>query len=271
VSIMKFAISVITPEVQGEAPLALLEGTFEERLQKAAAIGYQGVELVVSDPLQLDPRMLLDRLTYYGLEPAAVATGFVFGSRGLRLVDPDPSVCRKAAELLQDLVRLAAQLGAKVVTIGGFRGKAAPVGGLGTAKKILQEGLREADSLAKELGITIALEPLRRGESDLLNNAREVCDLIYEGGFGAVRLLLDVYHMAEEPDMLEAFRKYRDCLAHVHLADTDRRALGLGTVDFAGIEAVLQEIGYCGWQSVELPRADDPDGNGRLPAYLTAL
>lgn len=268
---MKFAISVITPEVQGEAPLALLEGTFEERLQKAAAIGYQGVELVVSDPLQLDPRMLLDRLTHYGLEPAAVATGFVFGSRGLRLVDPDPFVCCGAAELLQDLVRLAAAVGAKVVTIGGFRGKAEPVGGLENAKRILCAGLREADSLAQELGITIALEPLRRGESDLLNNAQEVCDLIHEGGFGAVRLLLDVYHMAEEPNMLEAFRKYRDRFVHVHLADTDRKALGLGSIDFSAIEAVLQEVGYTGWQSVELPRADDPDGNGRLPAYLAAL
>lgn len=268
---MKFAISVITPEVQGEAPLALLEGSFEERLQKAAAIGYRGIELVVSDPLRLDPGTLLDQLARYGLEPAAVATGFVFGSRGLRLVDPDPAVCHGAAELLQNLVRLAAGLGAKVVTIGGFRGKAEPVGGLENAKRILHEGLRGADCLAQELGVTIALEPLRRGESDLLNNAQEVCDLIREGGYGAVGLLLDVYHMAEEPDALEAFRKYRDCLVHVHLADTDRRALGLGSVDFAGMEAVLGEIGYCGWQSVELPRADDPDGNGRLPAYLAAL
>ena len=72
-------------------------------------------------------------------------------------------------------------------------------------------------------------------------------------------------------DLLDAFRQYRDMLVHVHLADTDRKALGLGTVDFAAIEAVLQEIGYTGWQSVELPRGDDPDGNGRLPEWFRSL
>lgn len=268
---MRFAISVISPEVTGEAPLALLSGTFEQRLEKAAALGYRGIELVVSDPLKLDPQQLLAQLNHHGLAPAAVATGFVFGSRGLQLVNPDEDICRRAAALLQDLVRLAAALGTKVVTIGGFRGKAAPVGGLDNAKKILHAGLREADALAEQLGVTIALEPLRRAESDFLNNAQEVCDLIREGNYSAVKLLLDVYHMTEEPDMLDAFRKYRDVLAHVHLADTDRKALGLGTVDFAAIEDVLQEIGYTGWQSAELPRADDPDGNGRLPAYLATL
>ncbi len=268
---MKFAISVKTPEIRQEAPLALFSGSFEERLQKAAENGYQGIELIVSDPSGLDAAHLLKQLDAYGLKPAAVATGFVFGSRGLQLVNPDVEICRRAGELLCELVRFAARLKVGLVTIGGFRGKAAPVGGLDAAKELLHRALREADPLAKELGVTIALEPLRKGESDLLNNAGEVCDFIDEGGYEAVALLLDVYHMVEEPDMLDAFRKYRNRFVHVHLADTDRKALGLGSIDFAAIEDVLREVGYTGWQSVELPRGDDPDGNGRLPAYLAAL
>lgn len=266
---MRFAISVITPEVSGEAPLALLEGTFEQRLEKAAALGYQGVELVVSDPLRLGPQALLTQLANHGLVPAAVATGFVFGSRGLQLVNPDETVRSQAAQLLQDLVRLAHALNVSVVTIGGFRGKAAPVGGLETAKKMLHESLRSAEPLAKELGITIALEPLRHAESDLLNSAEEVCRFIDEGGHEAVGLLLDVYHMmCVETDLPEVIRTYRDKLVHFHLADTGRKALGQGTFDFAPIEEALREIGYTGWQSVELPRAEDPDGNGCLPHWF---
>lgn len=266
---MRFAISVISPEVSGEAPLALLEGTFDQRLEKAAALGYQGVELVVSDPLRLGPKALLAQMARHGLVPAAVATGFVFGSRGLQLVNPDETVRRLAAELLQDLVRLAAALGVSVVTIGGFRGKAAPVGGPETARKMLHESLRAAEPLAKQLGITIALEPLRHAESDLLNSAQEVCQFIEEGGHEAVGLLLDVYHMmGVESDLPETIRACRDKLVHVHLADTGRRALGQGTFDFAPIEAALREIGYTGWQSVELPRSDDPDGNACLPHWF---
>ena len=78
---MKFAISVKTPEIEKEAPLALFSGSFEQRLEKAAKNGYQGIELIVSDPSKLDAAQLLAQLDAYGLQPVAVATGFVFGSR----------------------------------------------------------------------------------------------------------------------------------------------------------------------------------------------
>ena len=267
---MKFAISIKTPEVEKEAPLALLSGTFEERLQKAAAYGYQGVELIVSDPSKLNAQQLLSQLAAYGLVPAAVATGFVAGSRGLTLVSAQEAVHAGATALLRELVVFAAELGCNLVTIGGFRGRAADVGGVENANRQLHAALAAADPLARELGVVIALEPLRSGEFDLLNTAQQVCDFIDVGGYQAVGLLLDVYHMAEEPDLLDAFRKYRDRLVHVHLADTGRKALGLGTVDFSAIQQTLQELQYTGWQSVELPRGDDPDGNGRLPDYLAA-
>ena len=268
---MKFAVSIKTPEAQGEAPLALFTGTFDERLQKAAAQGYKGVELIVSDPSKLDAKDLNDRMAAYGLVPVAVATGYIFGSRGLTLVNGDPSVHQRAAELLKELVQFASELGCNLVTIGGFRGKAAFVGGMEQAREQLHNALSGAEPLALELGVRIALEPLRRVENDLLNNAQEVCDFIQEGGHKAVYLLLDVYHTVEEPDRLDVYRLYRDQLVHVHLADTGRVALGLGDEDFTALEKVLEEIGYEGWQSVELPRADDPDGNGRLPAYLLSL
>ena len=44
---MKLALATPTPEVEVPVPVALLSGTFEERLQKAARLGYDGVELLV--------------------------------------------------------------------------------------------------------------------------------------------------------------------------------------------------------------------------------
>lgn len=262
----------MTPEVQGEAPLALLEGTFEQRLEKAAACGYQGIELVCCDPARLDPAQIAGLLARYHLKAAAVATGFVAGSRGLNLVHADAAIRLQAAQLLQELVRFAAAVGAPVVTIGGFRGKAAFVGSLEAARTYLHEALSAVDPLARQLNVTVALEPLRAGESDLLNNAQQVCDFIEEGGYSAVGLLLDIFHvLLSEPAPLEAFRIHRSRLVHVHLADTDRKALGKGSYDFGPMEAVLKEIGYQGWQSVELPRGDDPDGNGFLPPFFLTL
>ena len=45
---MKLSVVMTTPEVQAPVPVALLNGSFAERLDKAVQLGYQGVEL--SDP-----------------------------------------------------------------------------------------------------------------------------------------------------------------------------------------------------------------------------
>ena len=270
---MKTAVSIITPEVRGEAPLALLEGSFAERLAKAAAYGYRGVELVTCDPAALDLTGLLRQLRAAGLETAAVATGFIAASRGLTLVSPDPEIRRRAVSLLGDLIRLAAALGTKTVTVGSFRGTAAPVGGCAPAKDILHAALAAVEPLALDLGVTLAVEPIVSAESDLLTNAAEVCAFLDNGGYRAVKLLLDSYHVFQsETDPLKVFCLYRDRLVHVHLADSRRLALGLGSIDFLGMERVLREIGYGGWQSAEIARSNAPDENARCTAsYLQKL
>lgn len=263
---MNYAISIQTPEIVDEAPLALLTGTFEERLKKAAAYGYTGVELVVCHPELLDPDAIRQLLARYGLKPAAVATGFIRGYRKLTLINSDAHTRDAAAQLLCDLVRFAHAIGAPVVTVGGFRGTAALAGSREEAARQLHTALSGADALAEQLQIKIALEPIQFPESDFLTNAPEVCSFIGEGGYRAVGLLLDIYHvLASEPDALDAFRCNQSQLFHIHLADTDRRPLGLGAFDFGQLRAVLEEIHYHGWQSIELPRGSDPDKNGQLP------
>ena len=51
---MKLGIVVTTPEVSATPPVALLTGTFPEKLAKAKAMGYDGVELMPENPRLLD-------------------------------------------------------------------------------------------------------------------------------------------------------------------------------------------------------------------------
>ena len=51
---MKLSLAIQTSEVQGVIPVALLTGTLEEKLTKAARLGADGVELMTADPRQLD-------------------------------------------------------------------------------------------------------------------------------------------------------------------------------------------------------------------------
>ena len=72
---MKLALVTLTPEVMLSVPVALLSGTFTERMQKAAKLGYDGVELMVARPDQLDAGAIRSQTSALGLEIAAVASG----------------------------------------------------------------------------------------------------------------------------------------------------------------------------------------------------
>jgi sugar phosphate isomerase/epimerase len=73
-----------------------------------------------------------------------------------------------------------------------------------------------------------------------------------------MKLLCDLFHMnLEEADLAAALRLAGPRLGHVHFADSNRRAIGLGHTDVAPIAAALKDIGYAGYVSAEvLPLPD---------------
>jgi sugar phosphate isomerase/epimerase len=75
-----------------------------------------------------------------------------------------------------------------------------------------------------------------------------------------VKLLCDLFHMnIEEPDSAAALRACGSRVGHVHWADSNRLAIGLGHTDPRPIVAALRSIGYQGFLSAEvfpLPTAD---------------
>ena len=61
----------------------------------------------------------------------------------------------------------------------------------------------------------------------------------------------------EEACIATTFRSLRSHVGHVHFADSNRRAIGLGHTDAAAAVAALREIGYSGYLSAEvLPLPD---------------
>jgi sugar phosphate isomerase/epimerase len=62
----------------------------------------------------------------------------------------------------------------------------------------------------------------------------------------------------EEASIADALRAAGDLVGHVHFADSNRRAAGMGHTDFAPIAAALQEIGYAGYAAAEIFPLPDP-------------
>jgi D-psicose/D-tagatose/L-ribulose 3-epimerase len=93
--------------------------------------------------------------------------------------------------------------------------------------------------------VTLVIEPLNRYESCIVNTAEDVSRFVAEVNHPNVRALLDTYHMnIEESDVEKAFPTVRDCLEVVHFADSNRRALGRGHIDFRPVVSGMKSIAF---------------------------
>lgn len=270
---MKLALAVQTPEVQTIIPVALLSGTFEEKVQKAAALKVDGLELMTADPTALDVSEIRNALRRHDLAVAAVGSGAVPFSTGLTLLHSDPDKALLARRRLQELIEFAAAVGSPLVTIGSFRGRVAAVGP--HAREVLRDMLREAAEYAAIRSVRLALEPLNRYEADMIHTADEALLFLNEVGHPALGLVLDTYHVnIEECSWTEPFRQAMaaDKLWHVHLGDNNRLPPGQGLIDFPSIVATLRDIGYEGFLSAELLARPDPDiAAQRTVHYMRSL
>ena len=261
---MRLALTIQTPEVPVPVPVALLSGTLEEKLQKAARMGANGVEFITTEPASLDVPALRDQLNQHDLLAAAVASGGMAFAAKLTLLNPDPSNAALARKRLNELIALAAALGSQVVTIGSFRGRS--VENKERSLHQLAGILHQAGDFAAGYGVEIALEPLNRFEGDLLNNVEQGLAFLKELNHPAVGLLVDTFHVnIEEASWTEPFRQAMAAqkLFHIHLGDNNRLPPGKGLIDFDAILRTLRTIGYTGWLSAELLGKPDPDTAGR--------
>lgn len=261
---MKLSLTIQTPEVDIPVPVALLSGSLEEKLAKAAQWGAQGIELMTSDPRSANPERIRNICQRHDLDVAAAASGAIAMTMGYTLINADTAASEGARRRLFDLIDFAVLVGAPIVTIGSFRGKLAWVSEGG--RDCLIAILREAADYAQERSVRIALEALNRYEGDIVNNHDEGLDFLDEVDRPGLGLLLDTYHVnIEESSYTEPFRRTLQAgkLFHVHLGDNNRLPPGRGLIDFPAIVATLRACDYTGYLSAELLAKPDPDTAAR--------
>ena len=114
-------------------------------------------------------------------------------------------------------------------------------------REVLLEALGELGEHAARAGVLVLLEPLNRYEDYMVNRLDEAVALAEATGQSSVRVMGDLYHMnIEEPDPLRALERAAPRLAHVHLSDSNRGEPFAGHVDWAGVLAALERVGYDG-------------------------
>jgi sugar phosphate isomerase/epimerase len=254
---MKLSIVLSTQPAQFQA--ATFKGNLEINIKQIKAMGYDGVELAIRDPNLVDYIKLEKLIHSNDLSIPAIGTGQAWGEEGLSFTDPDPSIRRQAIERIKSHIPGAARFGA-VIILGLIRGIVKPGVGNNQAMDWLVEALAECAQVSQAQGIRLALEPINRYETSLINNVVEGLKLIERVNADNFGLLLDTFHMnIEEPDLQASIRKCGGRIFHFHVADSNRWYPGAGHLDFNEIFTTLRGTGYSGWVSGEFLPIPDAD------------
>jgi sugar phosphate isomerase/epimerase len=269
---MRYSLCVTTEEVDKEIPLALLRGTFIEKLQTASQLGYDGVELMVTDARLLDGGHIASCIAEQGLVISAISTGAIVKERGISLLSSQREEEGDAIECLMGLIAFAQRCQAPIVTIGSFRGRAAYQASRAGVEQRFASILFEAAQEARQKGVRLALEPINRCDTDFIHTVEEVWHYIDLIGSDVVGVLLDTYHIAMDGlDIEETVGKAcrNGNLLHVHVADTGRAIVSRGSFDFKTFFTSLRLHKYDTFLSAELFHGND--GNKAAALTIEAL
>ena len=261
---MKSAVTIcLVPEAR-QGPFVLHTSAAGEGLaaacRTAAELGFDAVEIFPESAEAFPVAELSRLLAEHGLTVAAVGTGAGWVKHKLHLCHADAGVRAAAQEFIGEIIDVAGQFGAPAI-IGSMQGRYE--GDLPRDKALdhLASALDVLGARAAGQGQVLLYEPLNRYETNLFNRQGDAAAWLESRGLLPVRLLCDLFHMnIEELDVAAALAAAGRRVGHVHWADSNRQAMGLGHTDPEPIVAALRGIGYEGFLSAEvfpLPTALD--------------
>ena len=214
--------------------------------------GYDLVEVCVEDPAGLTASVVHGAADSEGL---SVLVCGAFGSERDVSHEDKAQRARGRGYLLQ-CIEFAAAVGSPLVSGPMY----APTG----QARLLDPDARKAQfdravetlsdvaATAASAGVRLAIEPLNRFETDLVNTVEQGLALCAGIGADNVGLMLDTFHMnIEEKSLPEAITLAGKRLFNFQVSENDRGTPGSGHIDWAASFRALRDTGYPGCVVVE--------------------
>ncbi len=233
---------------------------FRKSCQSIRKAGYEGIEIapftLSDDPASIpaakrrEYRAIIqdEGLRFAGLHWLLIAP------KGLHVTTPDKALRERSWNYVQKLADLCADLGDGGVMVFGSPKQRGSTGGLNAAEALrnFTEGLAGVAPHAAHRGVTILVEALPLGDSDVVTSIAEAVSVVRMIDSPGVRTMFDTHNARNEgePHAILVDR-YFDLIRHIHVNEMDGRHPGTGDYDFKPLLRVLRKRGYQGWISLE--------------------
>ena len=238
-------------------------------LAAAKSAGFDYVELSTTEITALsdaDFELALRRIAEAGL-PTPAANLFLPAT--LKVTGPDVNREQQTAYVRKAFERLS-RIGTEVVVFGSGGARRVPDGfPKGEAFEQLVDFGRRIAPEARSRGITVAVEPLRRAETNIINSAAEGLTLV-EAIHDPAFQLIDFFHLASEGEDPAIVERASSHIRHLHMANPNGRVFPLAWDEYpySPFFAKLRSVGYAGRISVE---ASSTDFVRDAPSAITLL
>ncbi len=221
-----------------------------ELIPKVADMGYDGVEILFGDlsvPDASATRAALER-SDMGMTACCVMTD------DANPCSDDPAIREAAVARLKKMIDMTSEMGGEAIAGPLY----APVGHLTGRARSDEEWKRCTEALAcgaehaEKAGICMAIEPLNRFETYVINTVADAVRMCREVGSPYLKVHIDTFHAnIEEKDTPAAIRAAGPYVGHFHASENDRGVPGTGQVPWREVFAALRDIDYEGWVTIE--------------------
>lgn len=234
-------------------------------------LGYDYAELPLAQVCAIDAAQLRELTALLKGEdiPCESCNNFFPAQVRITGETADPHRVDEYAKRAADVM---AQLGARVVVFGSSGAKNVPEG-FSHERAYMQivETLQRVSGILKPYDITVAIEPLNRLESNIINTAAEGLKLARDADCENIRLLIDYYHLMMEGESTDIIAEAEDIIRHVHFAvGTERRFPREGD-DCTAVIRALKAAGYDSRISVEAYTTDFERDAAEAKRFLEQL
>ena len=219
-------------------------------IPKVAEFGFDGVEIPFNDLSLLDAAA-----TRQALEKAGVGmTACCIMMPGENPCSPDAAERRKAVARLKQMIDITGEMGGDAVA-GPLYSPCSYLTGKATTEDEwtwCAECLSAAAEHAEKARIPMAIEPLNRFETYVINTVDQAMKMVERVGSEYLTVQVDTFHAnIEEKDTGTAIRAVGKHLGHFHASESDRGTPGTGQVPWEGAFAALRDVGYDKWVTIE--------------------
>lgn len=237
---------------------------WKEQCELVAQAGYRGIEIapfsLVEEGIQeITPRKrkaMVASMENAGIECVGLHWLLSPPPLGLHLTSPVAAIRNKTLSYFHLLIDFCGDLGGKVMVFGSPRGRNTTRGiSVRQATEYLTEGLAQVADHARQRGVIILLEPLSRGQTDVVNTTQEAVEIIGRIGHSAIETMFDFHNTAdEELSFHEIIEKFFPHIFHVHVQEMDGRYLGAGegVKKYLPCFQALKDRKYDRWVSLEV-------------------